>query len=91
MTPFLAFDSQMRLALNEAALNKLIFRDDGEPEDRCIVMNVVNEIISICRFMIDGFVDLISRNVMVPKYVYVPVGTCRCGSSKDRSDSTGVE
>jgi hypothetical protein len=71
MTPFLAFNSQMQLALNEAALNKLIFRDDGEPEDRCIVMNVVNEIISICRFMIDGFVDLISRNVMVPKYVYV--------------------
>ncbi|KAA8916671.1 hypothetical protein TRICI_001169 [Trichomonascus ciferrii] len=71
ITPFLAFDFQMRLALNEAALNKLIFRDDGEPEDRGIVMNVVNEIISICRFMIDGFVNLINRNVMVPKYVYV--------------------
>ncbi|KAA8905044.1 hypothetical protein TRICI_005372 [Trichomonascus ciferrii] len=71
MTPFLAFDSQMRLALNEAALNKLIFRDDGEPEDRCIVLNVANEIISIGRFMIDGFVNLTSKNVMVPKYVYV--------------------
>lgn len=71
MTPFLAFDAQMRLALNEAALNKLVFRDDGEPEDRCIVMTVINEIISTCRFMIDGFVHLINRNVMLPKYVYV--------------------
>lgn len=71
LQPLMLFESQMRLILNEAALNRIVYQDDRELLNLEIARDIANEIMSMCRFMIDSYLKLVNHNRMMPKYVYV--------------------